>query len=90
MWHGIWRGESKKSEARKNRKGSEAMKKRRKKREEHLETSFQRSSHTCLSCTCLHGSTANEAKQKGHRDMDVAMLWLQDVSQEGEVEHRVS
>ena len=81
---------SKKSEARRNRKGREAMKKGRKKREEHLETSFRRSSHTCLSCARSHCSTANEAKQKGHRDMDVAMLRLQDVSQEGEVEHRVS
>ena len=79
-----------KSEARKNRKGSEAMKKGRKKREGHLETSFQRSSHTCLSCACSHGSTANEAKQIGHRDMDVATLRPQDVSQEGEDEHRVS
>ena len=81
---------SKKCEARKNRKGSEAMKKGRKKREGHLETSFQRSSHTCLSCARSHGSTASEAKQKGHRDMDVAMLRLQDVSQDGGVEHRGS
>ena len=72
-------GKSKQSEARKNRKGSEAMKKRRKKRERQPETSFQRSSRTCLSCACSHGSTANEAKQEGHCDMDVAMLWLQDV-----------